>query len=183
MFDCCCAALGEMFTMHCNMVRSIQWAEPSLCFSNLEQIIHRQCYNKLEYEEGLAGPTRHTMQILRIYPVSSNPYGACASSLECNTYKCYGNKPKPSVQTLQMQARTALAETSKDGAFKRKDSTYRSWIGPGKDFPAEGTEVPGVLAGPALLSPLEHILMVPLTLQLGGTICISPLHALGHADA
>ncbi len=38
-----------------------------------------------------------------------------------------------------MQARTALEETENDkGEFKRKDATFRKWIGKDKDFPAEG---------------------------------------------
>ena len=39
---------------------------------------------------------------------------------------------------LISQARTALLETHEDGGFKRRDSTYRKWVGKDKEFPAEG---------------------------------------------
>lgn len=78
-----------------------------------------------------------------------------------------------------MQSRTALHETSEDGAFKRKDSTYRSWIG--KEFPAEGTLA--WCAGSASLdrrsmfnrrSPLITIL----TFKLCCSWTLPPLHLL-----
>ena len=71
-------------------------------------------------------------------------------------------------------------ETSDDGAFKRKDSTYRSWIG--KEFPAEGIQ-DSLVCRLCIVETRSWSLMMVFMLQLGGTTCTFPLHAHGHADA
>ena len=96
---------------------------------------------------------------------------------------------------IYTQARTALGELHTDGGFKRKDSTYRQWIG-SKEFPAEGAHhalVHKLYQAPSWPSDLlmfgtdrprpsvQHDDVLPM--QLGGTTCTSAMPAPGPTAA
>ena len=75
--------------------------------------------------------------------------------------------------TQKAKGRTALEETSNDGAFKRKDATYRNIVEKGGDYPPEGNSSGSHVADRCV----NCCMALQLPSILGMVICDMPLLA------